>query len=169
MHATETRGANLAVRQTPQLTPAIARRRRDVAFYEMFDGVPKKPDAVYAVTRKQPRRKPYDEREREVIHNAIHAGEITPERYMRYRLAQMQDDLAQFAEAPALEELLYVQLIREQAEALDAQSRAHALPSPAHIDAAVRETEEASLVGRVFCVLARSGRTLFHGSHHARS
>lgn len=165
MHATETRGANLAVRQTPPLTPAIARRRRTVAFYEMFADASRKPSSVYALTRKEPRRKPYDEREREVIHAGIRAGQITPEGLIRYRLAQIQDDLAQFSEAPLLEELLYLQLIREEAEALDAQSRAHALPTPDSIDAAVRETEDATLVGRVFCVLARSRRTLFHGDH----
>jgi hypothetical protein len=100
-----------------------------------------------------------------MIHEAIRAGATTPERVIRYRLAQMHDDLAQFAEAPLLEELLYVELIREQAEAIEAQSLLRALPTPAHRDAAIRETEQASVIGRVFCVLARSRDALFHGAH----
>lgn len=164
MKATETRGANLAVRPTHPIEPRLEKRRRRVAFVEIVADARRLPAAWYAHTRRDPRNKLPSERERELIHEAIRAGATTPERVIAYRLFQMRDDLAQFSETPALAELLYVQMIREEAEAIDAQSTAHALPTPAHLDTAVRETEKASLLGRAFCVLARSGRLPLHGA-----
>ena len=162
MNSTETRGANLAICPTQPVEPRLAHRRRLVAFAAMFSDAERQPQAVYGLTRKQPRVKLPDERERRIIHQAIRDGKTTPERVIHYRLFQLQDDLAQFDDSPALQDLLYLELVREQIEAIDAQSLAHAIPTPAHLDAAVRETEEASLVGRAFCALVRSGRLLMH-------
>lgn len=170
MHqSTRTSAGSLATHQrAAAIDDRLAERRLRVALAEIIADAPSYPEPRWRwedVARTQPRSSMPFKREREMIHSAIREGKTTPEHVIRYYLARMHDDLAQFAEAPLLEELLYRQLINEQVQAIDAQSRAHALPSPAHIDDAIRETEESTLLGRVFCVLARSGRTLFHGDH----
>jgi hypothetical protein len=103
-------------------------------------------------------------RERDMIHEAIRDGDDAGARDPLSARADARRSRA-VRRGAALEELLYVELIREQAEAIEAQSLLRALPTPANRDAAIRETEESSVVGRVFCVLARSRDALFHGVH----
>jgi hypothetical protein len=114
------------------------------------------------LTREEPRSALPCEKERTMLHAAIRQGCTTPERVIEYRMLQLADDLAQFAQPAELSEILYIQMMAEQAEAFAAQSRAHALPSPAHTEAAIRETEEANVVQRAYVTLMRHGRSLFH-------
>lgn len=163
--ATKTSEVSLAAHQTQQrLDPRMAMRRLRVAFSSVVITTPEPRHPWDDVRRKEPRSALPCEKEREMIHAAIRQGCTTPDRIISYRITQLQDDLAQFHETPLLEEMLYQHLIREQAESMDAVTRAHAMPTPAHRDAAIRETEEASLVGRMFCLLMRSGRSLLHAS-----
>ncbi|MDB4892190.1 MAG: hypothetical protein JWL61_4045 [Gemmatimonadetes bacterium] len=148
----------------PPMDPRLATRRLRIAFAEVVTRTPEPSAPWYDVTRSDPRAQLPCTKERTMLHAAIRQGCTTPERIIAYRITQLQDDLAQFNETPLLEELIYQHLVREQAESIDAVSRAHAMPTPAHRDAAIRETEEASLMGRVFCLLMRSGKSLLHVS-----
>jgi hypothetical protein len=121
--------------------------------------------AWYDVTRKDPRAALPCAKERAMIHAAIHESCTTPDAVIRYRLAQLHDDLAQFDAAPLLEELLYVELIRGQADAIDAQTRAHAFGTPTLELLAIRETEEATVVQRAYCAMKRASRSFLHVSH----
>jgi hypothetical protein len=143
--STERSRANLAVRPLPErVHPKLTARRRLNALVELFADATRKPDAIHAQTRKQPRSTLPDERERTLIDEGIASGAISPERLIRYRLFQLQCDLAQFpSAAPQLEELIYVRLVREEAEAIEAQAIARALPTPANRADAVRESKEA--------------------------
>lgn len=154
MHTTKTSQVNLAIHQTaPRQDPRIALRRVRVAFAELVTKAPVPGHAWHDVTRTDPRTRLPCEKERAMIHDAIRQGCTTPDRVIRYHVARMQDDLTQFPEAPLLEELLYVQLIREEAEALDAQSIAHALPSAEHQEAAIRATAQVARDARLYCTL----------------
>lgn len=155
MHTTRTSRVNLAIHQTaPRQDPRLALRRIRVAFAELVTKAPAPGHAWHDVTRTDPRTRLPCEKERAMIHDAIRQGCTSPDRVIRYHLARMQDDLAQFAEAPLLEELFYQQLIQEEASAIDAQSIAHALPSAEHQAAAVRATAQVARDARLFCSLS---------------
>jgi hypothetical protein len=80
-----------------------------------------------------------------------------------YRLTQLRDDLAQFTSLQqTMEELVYVELVREQAEAIDAQTRAFMQPTAGNHERAIRETEEAIGISHLFISAIRSGRRLLH-------
>jgi hypothetical protein len=157
MKATQHHRAALAGRPTEGLHPRIAHRRRLSAFVELFTDASRKPDAVYAIQRKDPRVKLYDEREREIIHQGIKDGVISRERIVRYRLSQLLDDLAQFPHDVPVSDVVYVRLMAEQAEALEAQAIARALPTSANRDAAVRETKDAIAMQHIACVALEQG------------
>lgn len=149
--------AMLARRQTPpRLDERLALRRLRIALMAVI--IARRPEPTHAwddVARTDPRAALPCEKERAMVHAAIHQGLTTPERVIDYRLFQMADDLAQFDEAPQLAELLYVRLIQDEAEALDAQSIDHALPSPTHHVAAIAATQQLVRDARVFLELAR--------------
>jgi hypothetical protein len=152
--------AMLARRQSPEpVEPLLAARRLVIALANIPTRTPQPGHAWHDITRTDPRTAMPFAKERGMIHAAIKQGCTTPDRVIAYRLAQMKDDLAQFAEAPNFVELVYVQLVTEEAEAVEAQTLAHALPTAANRDAAIRETEEASTIARAYCSLVKSGRS----------
>lgn len=165
--STKLNQVHLAVHQTdPRPDPRMALRRMRVALAEVITQAPTSmADAWYDVSRKEPRAALPCAKERAMIHAAIADGCATPESVIRYRLFQMHDDLTQFGEAPLLEELLYVQMIQEQAEAIDAQSRAHALGTTTLELQAIRETEEATVLQRAYCAMKRASRSFLQASH----
>jgi hypothetical protein len=171
MMSTRTSAGSLATHQrAAAIDDRLAERRLRVALAEVIADAPSYPEPRWRwedVARTQPRSSMPFKREREMIHSAIREEKTTPEKVIRYYLARMADDLAQFAEAPLLEELIYLELIREEAEAIEWQSIFRANPTPANRDRMIRETEEGSLVGRVLCALARSRDALFHHGAHA--
>lgn len=163
---TKLRPANLAVRQPAhRMDPRVAERRLRVALADLVTRTPTARTPWDDNRRREPRSALPCEKERAMIHSAIRNGCTTPERVIGYRLFQMRDDLAQFEEAPDVGELLYVQLIREQAEALDAQSQFHARRTPAHAEIAIKETEDVVTLGRAFVGLLRAGGALLHRTH----
>ncbi len=165
MKATSMTQTKLAVHQSaPPTDPRMALRRMRVALAEVITKAPTPQHFWHDLTREDPRSALPFEKERSMLHAAIAQGCTTPERIIRYRLAQMHDDLAQFAETPLLEEMLYVELMNEQHEALHAQARAHAFPGDSLEMDAIRETEEANVVMRAYCWLMREGRSLLQPS-----
>jgi hypothetical protein len=162
MNATEFSTANLAIRRiSDRIEPRVTLRRLHVAYHEIVAGAKRMPKCWYDLTRNRPTRFPF-ERDREYVHAAIREGATTPDRVISWRLKQLADDLAQFSEPLEMNELFFVRLICEQAEAADAQTRAHAMPTSLNRDLAIKETEEAWLLGRLYCALLRGGRAMLH-------
>jgi hypothetical protein len=158
--STNLNAATLATRPNlNRIEPRLAARRLLIALAAVPTRTPMPGHAWHDLTRTDPRSAMPFAKERGMIHDAIKQGCTTPDRVISYRLAQMKDDLAQFAEAPNVVELVYVQLVTEEAEAVEAQTLAHALPTAANRDAALRETEEASTIARAYCSLVKSGRS----------
>lgn len=148
----------ITIRGAP-ITARLAERRRLVAFAELFQHAARKPDALYALTRKEPRCALPDEKQRQMIHDGIREGVISREQIIRYRATQLLDDLAAFPDAGSAAEALYVPMVREIAQALDAQTVAHGVPTPANQDTAVRESKEAIAVLELHCAaLVRRGQ-----------
>lgn len=162
---TKTSRVILANHQTqPPMDPRMAVRRVRVALAGVITKTPEPSHFWYDITREEPRAAMPFEKERDMLHAAIRQGCTTPKRIMLYRITQLQDDLSQFAEAPLLAELVMQHLITEQAESMAAISLAHAMPTAAHREEAIRETEEASFLGRVACEVLRSGGSLLPAS-----
>lgn len=168
MRATEFTTANLAIRRiTDRIEPRVALRRLQVAFVDIVTGAKRMPQKWYDLTRSRAATFPF-QRERQFIHEAIRLGCTSPNQVITWRLKQLADDLAQFSEPLDMNELFFVRLICEQADAVDAQIKAHAMPTAANREAAVAETEEATLMGRLYCALLRGGQSLLHfptGAH----
>lgn len=158
--------ASLAARQSAtRVDPRMAYRRMRVAFAAIVFKTPEPKHLWHDNTREQPRSPLPNDKEREMIHGAIHQKCTTPELILRYRIAQLHDDYAQFENPPRLEDIFFVELIREQSQAIDAQARAHAFPTPENLEAAARETEDAVTLGQMCVQLMRSGRRLLHRAH----
>lgn len=163
---TKLSSANLATRRiTTRTDPRLAMRRLRVAFIGMVSRARRMPASWYELTRSDRDVAFPFERERRFIHEAIRQGATTPEAVVEWRMAQLRDDIEQFDESPQLEELCYIALIREQSEAISAQSLAHAQPTQAHMDLAVRETREAVTYGKFFIAIANTGKRLLHLPH----
>lgn len=160
--STERHGLRLATHPTQnRIDPRIQHRRRLIAFVDLFAEAARKPDAVYALTRKHPRCKLPDDRQRDIIHQGIRDGMIARARIIRYRAAQLLDDLAQFPEESCPNDLTYVSMMYEVAEAVQAQTIAHGLPTEGNITAAIRETRESIAVAELQCsFLARRARAM---------
>lgn len=132
----------IAVHSAP-ITQQIADRRRCVAFCELFSDAPRKPDFVYELQRRDRRHHLPDERQRRLIHDGIREGYISRERMIRYRAAQLMDDLSAFPnDTPANERLLAV-MLREIGEAIEKHVIAEGTPSFENRADAVREGREA--------------------------
>lgn len=163
---TKSTSASLATsRTTPRTDPRIALRRLRVAFIGMVSGARRMPQGWYELTRTDREVAFPFERERRFIHEAIREGATSPEAIVRWRIAQLLDDLEQFDESPQIDDLSYIALIREQSEAINAQSLAHAEPTDTNLDRAVRETRESVAYMRLFMALASRGRRLLHRPH----
>ena len=157
--------ANLATRRTHQRTdPRLQLRRLRVAFVGIVSAARRMPAPFYELTRTRERAYPF-EAERCYVHAAIREGATTPEKVVAWRMAQLHDDLAQFDEAPQLEDLVYVQLINEESEAVHAQTIAYAFPTPANREAALRETAEAVSFCHAFMQMVRAGGNMLRLSH----
>lgn len=152
MNTTEHQGVRLAAHQTRhQISPRLAHRRRLVAFLELFTDAVRKPAAIYALTRKEPRCQLPDEKQRAIIHDGIRDGLIARARIIRYRAAQLLDDFAQFPDEVGPKDLLYVEAMLQTAEMVEAQTIAHGLPTEANRIAAVRESREAIATTELHC------------------
>ena len=152
--STEFRAARLATQRALTIPehPRLVRRRRLAAFVELFNDAPRKPDALYELQRAEPRVKGLpDDRQREIIHDGIRAALISRERIIRYRAQQLLDDFRQFPDEASATDVTYTRLMLEEAEAIEAQTIAHALPTPSNIDAAIRETRELVAVAELEC------------------
>lgn len=150
----ETHTANLAVRPTEaRIHPRLQLQRLRVAFVGIVFGAKRMPDRWYGLTERNRTVSFPFEREREFIHEAIRQGATTEMQILTWRLTQLADDLAQFPNAPTLSDLCYIRLMAEQAEALQAQARAHGIPTQANREAALRETREAITVLQMECAL----------------
>jgi hypothetical protein len=157
MHTTEQNRAPLARRPlADRIHPRLEMRRRLSAFVELFADAPKMPAALNNLTRAEPRTKLYDERQREVIHAGIRDGLICRERLIRFRASQLMDDFAQFPDEASAHVVTYVRLMLEEAEAVHAQTIAHAMPTPGNIDTAIRETKKLVAVAELECAVLRA-------------
>lgn len=154
--AKESLRANLAIRRTVErVDPRVQLRRLQVAFIAIVHGARRMPDRWYGLTERNRTCSYPFEREREFIHEAIRNGCTSPDRVISYHLTRLQDDLAQFPEALDASEVLYRRLVTEQAEAIEAQTLAHALATEEARERAVRETEEAITLGQLYVMDTR--------------
>jgi hypothetical protein len=133
------------------MDPRMVYRRRLEAFRELFADASPKPAALNAITRADPRTKLYDERQREIIHAGIRDGVISRARIIRYRAEQLLDDLAQFPGDACPNDALYLQFMREAAEAVEAQTLARGVATEGTRVTALRETQELIAVAELHC------------------
>jgi hypothetical protein len=158
MKTTQRHRAALASRHTVAgPDPRLVTRRRLVAFAELFTDAPRKPAALYALTRKEPRCQLPDEKEYQLIVEGIAAGTISRDRLVSYVLFKLMTLLALYPDQVDTSDVLYVRLMAEQAEALEAQARAHGLPTPANREHAVRETREEIAIASLACAAYEQG------------
>jgi hypothetical protein len=115
--------------------------RRD-AFVAVFANAPTKSRELIELTRSQPRCALPDEKQRRMIHTGIRAGYVTREQCVRFRLAQLIDDLGQFPAEGSAHETLYRLLMKETGEMVDWQTIARGTPTTENRARAVQETRE---------------------------
>lgn len=132
---------------TAPLTQRFAEIARRDAFLALFQHAKRKPQAIYDL--QQHKTKLPAERERELIHDGIREGYITREQVVNYRLAQTADDLGQFPTGYTPQEAMFVQVVTEFAEAMEALTLANGIPSRENCERAAKETREALLVGEL--------------------
>lgn len=92
-------------------------------------------------------------KERAMLHAAIRQGCTTRAQVIRYRAQQLLDDFRQFPDECTASDVLYVRAMLEQAEAIEAQTIAHAMPTEPNRLAAVRETREGIAVQELLCAM----------------
>jgi hypothetical protein len=126
------------------LTDRLAASRRKDAFVALFARYERKPDAIYDLTRAEPRCQLPDEKQRALIHDGIRASVITREQIIQYRAAQLIDDLAQFPGAEAVADAQYIPLMTEIAECVEALALVRGVPTPTNVERARKEASEAS-------------------------
>jgi hypothetical protein len=163
MKATSHQGPTLERRQpAAMLDPRMALRRLRGALAAVVTKYPEPAWPWEDNSRKTPRSPVPCEKERDMLSAAIRQGCTTRDRVLTYYLVRIQDSMAQFPDAAqfTLSDILYVRAMAEQAEALEAQARARALPSPEHCDAAARETREAIGAQQLLCELYERGDAL---------
>ena len=163
MKATSNQGPTLERRQpAAAIHPRMAEKRLRVALGAVATKYPEPNWPWEDNARKEPRAPLPCEKERDMLAAAIQQGLTTRDRVLTYYLARIADSMAQFPDAGrfALSDILYVRAMAEQAEALDAQARARAIPSPAHCDAAARETREAIGVQELLIEIYERGDAL---------
>jgi hypothetical protein len=162
MNATNHHGAALARRQSGhRMDPRLAERRIRNALQEVIRN-PALPSGQrtpcpeypwHDNTRAEPRAQLVCAKERELLEAAISQGCTTPAQVIEYYLVRIEDSLAHFESPHEARELVYIKLAIDEAEALQAQSVDHALPSPEHRRAAVEATHRVELDARLFCEL----------------
>jgi hypothetical protein len=165
---TQLHRSRLAPRQTQQpprrrhqVDERLQYRRRLIALCDLFSDAPRKPDAIYALQRKEPRCQLPDEKLRSLIHEGIRDGKISRERLIRFRALQLIDDFQQFSDEATAEDVLYVRAMLEHAEAIEAQTIAHTMPNDSNRAAALRETRECIAMQELLCAVV-----LNEGSAH---
>lgn len=149
--STSHQGTPLARRQsTHRVEPRIAEQRLRVALAAVIadqtaptgQRTPEPDHYWYDNSREQPRAPLVCEKERAMLHAAIAQGCTTPMQVVSYYLARLTDSLAQFPDERRLSDVLYVRLMAEEAEALEAQALARGLGTVEARAAAVRETRD---------------------------
>lgn len=144
----------IAVRPA-RLTERLAEAGRRDAFLALFANAPRKPDAIYELSRAEPRALLPDERQRRMIHEGIRDGYISRDQIVAYRAMQLLDDLAQFAGSQSAADALYVAFMKEAAEAVEAQTMAHGVPTPENKATAARETDDLVAVASMRVAMLR--------------
>lgn len=143
--------------QSAPITEEIQKRRRRVAWCELFTDAPRKPDHIYEQQRRDPRYALPDERQHEQIRQGIRDGYISRERLIHYRVAQLLDDLAAFTTpAPSNERLLAV-MMREIGEGAEWALVAEATPSAENCMRASQELKQAAALCLVQAVTVERG------------
>jgi hypothetical protein len=153
MNTTSRDSATLERRQSIRIEP----HRPDQQLRDMLHDVIKDPTARtgqrtpaltgwrwHDLTRDDPRCDvPFGD-ERTMIHDAIRNGCTTRERVLRYHLARLQDDMAQFPDASVTptSDVLFVLAMAEMAESMEAVAREHTMDTPENRRAAVKEASE---------------------------
>jgi hypothetical protein len=158
MKSTRHQDSSLARHQSDhRVDPRLAERRLRVALQQVITRTPDPVHPWHDNSRAEPRAPLVCAKERELLHAAIAQGCTTPMQIVSYYLARLADSLNQFPEQLLASDVLYVRLMAEEAEALEAQALAHGIPTPANRETALRETREAIVVQQLECALLESG------------
>jgi hypothetical protein len=126
----------------------FARIERRDAFLALFRNMPRKPDALYELTRAEDRRMQLpSEWERALIQQAIAQGHITETQIVEYCTAILNDFLAMYPEPARITEVTFTAFATETAEALEAQAKAATIGGAAAVQHAITQTREAIAAG----------------------
>jgi hypothetical protein len=164
--STESQGRRLApapnfrariTTRTARIMEACVRRRRRVAFCEMYHDAPRKPDVVYEQQRTEPRVPLPDEREHRLIEDGIRQGLITRARLICYRATQLLDNLGGFPRPTPPTERMLAHTFREIGEATQWALVAEATPSAENRERAARELREASAMCELHACTVETG------------
>lgn len=144
------------IRTARGLADRLAAGDRKLAFLRLFENAKPKPDWYYQLTRSEPRQQVPGERHRDLIVAGIRAGHISEDQIIAYCRGQLLDLLGQFPTQRTADETVYVALMTETAEMVEAHTIARALPSPATQHAAIAQTRDVIALGQI--VVAGSQR-----------
>lgn len=171
MKATSQDRPTLERRQSLRLVP----RRPDQPLRDMLHTIIRDPNAAkgqltpaltgwrwHDLTRDEPRCDVPCGDERAMIHDAIRSGCTTRDRVLRYYLARIQDDMAQFPDAASIEtsDVLFIVAMAEMAEGMESVARAHTMPTHENRRAAVKEASEAIPILQLVCATYERGESL---------
>lgn len=159
MKSTSHQGAPLARRQSAhRVEPRIAAQRLRVALQAVIadpsapsgQRTPEPEHFWHDNSREDPRAPLVCEKERAMLHAAIAQGCTSPMQIVSYYLTRLADSLNQFPEQLVVSDVLYVRLMAEEAEALEAQALARGLGTVEARAVAVRETQDVIGVAELY-------------------
>lgn len=128
----------ITIRSAP-LAERMAESEQRTRFVALWE---KRPAFTYEYTREERRRAIADDRQRVLIQAGLADGSITVERYMDYRLWQIETDLAHVPSKPTLDDVSFVRFVKESAEGIEACVEARGEPSIEKVTVAVAQMQE---------------------------
>jgi hypothetical protein len=131
----------IVVRHAP-LSERMAESEQRMRFVALWADAEKRPAFTYEYTREERKKAIADDRQRVLIQAGLADGSITVERYMDYRLWQIETDLAHVPSKPTLDDVSFVRFTTEAAEGIEACVEARCEPSPEKVDRAIAEMQE---------------------------
>lgn len=126
-----------------RLAEADAENEQRERWVRMWNDADSKPAQLYEFTRAADRRAAIaDDRQRKLVQAGLADGSITVERYLDYRLWQIETDLAHVPTRPAVDDVSFARFGSEAAEGIEAAVRAKCDPTQEAVAHAVGQLQE---------------------------
>ena len=133
-----------------RLADADAEHEQRDRWLAMWRDAERKPAALYEFTRAADRRAAIaDNRQRKLIQAGLADRSISVERYLDYRLWQIEADLKHVPEQPALDDVSFARFGKETSEGLDAAATARFDPTTGSIRNALEQLDQMIAAARL--------------------